>query len=142
MVLAKQSNWKKVLKADPTDWLLEPDDPWVRYLDIVEADASELASAKKVAHTSSPIAEVLSKIDNDGFWVKAGAGYFPMYTGTVWSVILLVQLGATIDMDKRIATACDYILDHSLTKYGQFTASGTPAGTLDCLQGNLCYSRD
>ena len=55
-------------------------------------------------------------------------------------MILLAQLGATIDMDKRIATACAYILDHSLTQYGQFTASGSPAGTLDCLQGNLCYS--
>jgi hypothetical protein len=125
------------------DWLLEPDDIGVRYLalrDFVRADAGELAAAKEAAHTSGPIAEVLSKMDKEGFWVKPGAGYSPMYTGTVWAVTLLAQLGATIDMDKRIAIACAYILDHSLTKYGQFTASGTPSGTLDCLQGNLCYS--
>jgi len=27
----KQHDWKKLLKADPTNWLLEPDDPGVRY---------------------------------------------------------------------------------------------------------------
>jgi hypothetical protein len=125
------------------NWLLEPADIGVRYLalrDLVKADARELATAKKQAHTIGPINAVLSKIDNEGFWVKPGAGYNPKYTGTVWSVILLAQLGASIDMDERIATACAYILDHNLTKLGQFSATGTPSGTLDCLQGNLCYS--
>jgi len=125
------------------DWLLEPGDIGVRYLalrDLIKADTAELATAKKEAHSGGPIAEVLSDMDKEGFWGKPGAGYFPMYTGTVWAVILLAQLGATIDMDKRIATACAYILDHSLTKYGQFTGNGSPSGTLDCLQGNLCYS--
>ncbi len=30
--MEKQPDWKKVLKADPTDWLLEPDDPGIRML--------------------------------------------------------------------------------------------------------------
>jgi hypothetical protein len=141
--MKKQEDWKNILKADPTDWLLEPDDPGVRYLalrDLVKADTAELATAKKGAHTSGPIAAVLSKMDKGGFWVKPGAGYSPMYTGTVWAVILLAQLGATIDMDERIVTACAYILDHSLTKYGHFTTKGSPSSTLVCLQGNLCWS--
>ena len=41
-------------------------------------------------------------------------------------------------MDKRIARACSYILDHSLTKNGQFSVYDIPSGTIDCLQGNLC----
>jgi hypothetical protein len=125
------------------DWLLEPDDIGVRYLalrDLVKADGRELAVARKAAHKEGPIAEVLSKMDAEGFWVKPGAGYFPLYTSTVWAVILLAQLGASIDMDKRIATACAYILDHSLTKYGHFSYKGLPSGALICLQGNLCYS--
>src|SRR3972149_4617643 len=129
--------------ARAIEWLLEPGDIGVRYLalrDLVKADAGELATAKKKAHTSGPIAEVLFKMDKEGFWVKPGAGYSPSYTSTIWSVILLAQLGASIDMDKRIATACAYILEHSLTKHGQFTANGLPSGTLDCLQGNLCCS--
>jgi hypothetical protein len=79
-------------------------------------------------------------MNKEGYWVQPGAGYNPKYFGTVWSMTLLGQLGASIDTDKRIATACAYVLDHSLTKYGQFSASGTPSATLDCLQGNLCFS--
>jgi hypothetical protein len=125
------------------NWLLEPADIGVRYLalrDLIKADARELLMAKNKAHKEGPIATVLAKMNKQGYWVKPGAGYNPKYNGTVWSVILLAQLGASIDMDERIATACAYILDHSLTKHGQFSATGTPSGTLDCLQGNLCYS--
>ncbi len=128
---------------NPLDWLLEPDDIGVRYLamrDLVRADPGELSAVKKLAHTEGPIALVLAKMNKEGFWVQPGAGYNPKYTGTVWSVILLAQLGASIDMDERIATACLYILDHNLTKHGQFTLNGLPSGTLDCLQGSLCYS--
>jgi hypothetical protein len=137
------NNWKKQLKADPTDWLLEEDNPGVRYLalrDIVDAGEKEVKEARQKAHSDSPISEILSNMDEEGFWVKPEAGYFPMYKGTVWAIISLAQLGAAIDMDNRIEKACNYVLDNSLTKYGQFTTTGTPAGTLDCLQGNLCYS--
>ena len=133
--------------AKPTrsaiDWLLEPEDIGVRYLalrDLAKAGGKELADAKKAAHARGPIASVLSNMNKEGFWVTPGAGYNPKYTGTVWSVILLGQLGASIEMDSRIATAISYVLDHSLTKHGQFTATGSPSGTLDCLQGNLCCS--
>ncbi len=125
------------------NWLLEPTDIGVRYLalrDLIKADAKELNSAKKAAHQEGPIATVLAKMNKEGYWVQPGAGYNPKYFGTVWSMTLLRQLGASIDADKRIATACAYVLDHSLTKHGQFSASGTPSATLDCLQGNLCFS--
>jgi hypothetical protein len=56
----------------------------------------------------------------------------------VWSIILLAQLGAAVEMDKRIATACSYLLEQALTRGGQFTVNGLPSGTADCLQGNLC----
>jgi hypothetical protein len=125
------------------DWLLEPEEPGVRYLalrDLVKADAGELADAKKAAHTRGPIASVLSNMNKEGYWVRPGPGYNPKYTGTVWSVILLAQLGASVEMDNRMATAISYILEHNLTKHGHFTVTGSPSGTLDCLQGNLCGS--
>ncbi|MBN2239490.1 MAG: nitrogen fixation protein NifH [Dehalococcoidales bacterium] len=134
---------KEVSTGKVLDWLLEPDDIGVRYLalrDLVKEDGRELENAKKQAHAEGPIAEVLSNMDEEGFWAKPGAGYFPMYTATAWAVILLAQLGADINFDNRIAKACDYTLENSLTRYGQFTMTGTPAGTLDCLQGNLCWA--
>jgi hypothetical protein len=125
------------------DWLLESQDPGVRYLamrDLVKADAKELAEAKKTAHAKGPIAEVLVKMNKEGYWVEPGAGYYPKYTSSVWSLCLLAQLGASLDMDERIHTACAYMLGHGLTEYGHFTVNGLPSGTADCLQGNLCYA--
>jgi len=129
--------------TDTISWLLEPADIGVRYLairDLASKDAAELAAARKKAHQQGPITTVLDKMDKAGFWVEPGAGYYPKYSGTVWSVILLAQLGASMEMDNRITTACNYILENNLTKDGHFTINGLPSGTADCLQGNLCYS--
>ncbi|MFN2303409.1 MAG: nitrogen fixation protein NifH, partial [Anaerolineales bacterium] len=62
----------------------------------------------------------------------------PKYRSSVWSIIMLAQLGASVNQDARLGRACQYLLDHALTKYGQFSTSGTPGSTADCLQGNLC----
>ncbi len=126
---------------NPLEWLLEPEDTGVRYLamrDLIEVKAKELAVAKKKAHIEGPIAEVLAKMNKAGYWEQPGAGYYHKYTGTVWSVILLSQLGASVKMDDRIAKACSYILGNNLTEAGHFTVNGMPSGTADCLQGNLC----
>jgi hypothetical protein len=79
-------------------------------------------------------------MDPAGYWVEPGPGYNPKYRSTVWAVLLLAQLGASAAADARVGQACAYLLDHALTANGQFTASGTPSGTVDCLQGNLCWA--
>jgi len=130
-----------MIKENQLQWLLEPGDIGVKYLalrDLLEADEKELAAARKKAHAEGPIAQVLGKMNKEGYWQKPGPGYNPKYTGTVWSIILLAQLGASIKMDGRIATACSYLLEHAMTKDGHFTISGAPSGTVDCMQGNLC----
>jgi hypothetical protein len=140
-------SWQTQLRGDSVSWLLEPDSPGVRYLalrDLVElsTEDKELMSARRLAHKEGPIAEVLSHMEDAGYWIKAGSGYNPKYLSTVWSIILLAQLGASVYEDRRIERACKYLVDHALTEGGQFTAiaSGAPSGTIDCLQGNLCWS--
>ena len=138
-------SWQAELNGDPLPWLLEPDSPGARYLalrDLLDLpnDDPELASARKAAHTGGPIAAILAEMDEPGCWSKPGPGYNPKYRSTVWSMILLAQLGASIAEDERIARACGYVLDHTLTSGGQFTHSGAPSGTIDCLQGNLCWA--
>jgi len=130
-----------MIKENQMQWLLEPGDIGVKYLalrDLLEPDEKELTAAGKKAHAEGPIAKVLEKINKEGYWQKPGPGYNPKYTGTVWSIILLAQLGASIAIDKRLAIAGSYVLEHSLTRDGQFTISGAPSGTIDCMQGNLC----
>jgi hypothetical protein len=136
-------NWKDQLNGDPLAWLLEADSPGVRYLalrDVLDtpADSPELVEARKAAHTQGPIAAVLAKMDAAGYWSKPGPGYLPKYRSTVWAIILLAQLGAVAGEDERIGRACGYLLEHALTAGGQFTISGAPSGTVDCLHGNLC----
>jgi hypothetical protein len=138
-------SWQDQLKGDSLSWLLETESPEVRYLalrDLLERgeNDSELRTALKAAHTKGPIATILAEMDETGYWVEPGPGYNPKYRSTVWSVILLAQLGARLEEDKRIACACAYLLDHALTSGGHFTASGAPSGTADCLQGNLCWA--
>jgi hypothetical protein len=125
------------------EWLLEEHDPGVRYLALrdilgLKADDRELARACQAAHEEGPIAQVLNAMHPDGYWVIPGPGYFKKYRSTVWAVILLAQLGARPEYDKRITQACDYLLEKNLCANGQFSVNGTPSGTVDCLQGNLC----
>ncbi len=132
-------------KNEALAWLLEPDTPEVRYLALRDlqdrpAEDRELTAARRAAHAQGPIAGILDQMDGEGFWVEPGPGYNPKYRSTVWALILLAQLGASISADGRIARACDYFLEHALTSGGQVTGSGAPSGTADCLQGNLCWA--
>lgn len=135
--------WTDLLNGDSLSWLVDPDQPGVRYLamrDLLDLpqDGPELVKASEKAHQEGPIQSILNEMEKEGYWVKPGPGYLPKYRSTVWSVILLAQLGASANYDQRINTACGYLLDHALTEFGQFSASGTPGSTVDCLQGNLC----
>ena len=139
-------SWKNQLRGDSLQWLLESEHPGVRYLamrDLLDlpADDPKLKLTRRSAHKDGPIAAVLSKMEDEGYWVKPGAGYAQKYRSTVWAIILLAQLGASAGEDKRIAKACSYMLDH-MAEGGQFTTttSGAPSGTVDCLQGNLCWA--
>jgi hypothetical protein len=124
-------------------WLLESNDPSVRYLavrDLTVSDRQTLIALREKAHAGGPIAAILSHMEKEGYWSRPGAGYDPKYFSTVWSLISLAQTGASIEADKRVATAVSYLLEHALTPNGQFSMSGPPSGTIDCLQGNLCAS--
>ncbi len=138
-------SWQDRLKESSLSWLLETDSPGVRYLalrDLMDLpeDHHDLILARKNAHAEGPIRTILSKMEPEGYWSEPGPGYNPKYRSTVWSIILLAQLGASIKEDERIARACAYLLDHALTSGGQFTTSGAPSGTIDCLHGNLCWA--
>jgi hypothetical protein len=136
-------SWQDPLNGDSLTWLLEPENMNVRYLalrDLLDrpADDPELQVAYTAAYQDGPIADVLEAIQPDGYWVKPGPGYNPKYRSTVWALSLLGQLGARAEDDERIARACMYFLEHNYSAGGFFSVSGTPGGTVDCLQGNMC----
>ena len=129
------------------DWLLEPADPGVRYFTLRDllgapADNAEVRAARRATVRLPPVRPILEAMEDEGYWVKPGTGYSPKYTATAWQVIFLGQLGADGD-DARVHRGVDYVLDHSRTTMGGFTAMGgfstapKPAGMAHCLQGNL-----
>lgn len=136
-------SWLDQLHGDAAGWLLEPDIPAVRYLtlrDLLDRPPTDpdLIAARAAAHRQGAIPLLLSKMADDGYWAEPGPGYNPKYFASVWSIITLAQMGASAQDDERISRACAYLLDQALTAGGQFSASGAPSGTADCLQGNLC----
>lgn len=140
-------SWKNQLRNDSLPWLLESENPGVRYLALrdlldLSPDDKKLKTARKLAHKEGPIAHVLSKMDEEGFWQKPGTGYGPKYKSTVWALILLAQLGASGKEDKRIKLACKYYLDHAWSPGGQISAmtNNSPSATIDCLQGNMLWA--
>ncbi|MFZ5857740.1 MAG: nitrogen fixation protein NifH [Chloroflexota bacterium] len=140
-------SWKNQLRSDSLPWLLESENPAIRYLamrDLLDLPAGDkkLTAARRLAHKEGPIAHVLSKMNEEGWWGRPGTGYGPKYKSTVWALILLAQLGAAVKEDKRIKLACKYYLDEALNPGGQISAmtNKAPSGTIDCLQGNILWS--
>jgi hypothetical protein len=138
-------SWENILSEETLAWLLEPDPVGVRFLtmrDLLDcpADDGDRLAAEEDAYLRGPIFNILAEMAPEGYWEQPGAGYYPKYRGSVWSLLTLAQLGASVHKDARIARACNYIMDHSFTSGGQFTISGAPSTTVDCLQGNLCWA--
>ncbi len=133
----------KKITPSVIDWLLEEDDnnPSIRYLTLVnligeEPESRKVAQARAKLMACGPVPEILSKQHANGYWVEPGAGYRPKYISTVWSLIMLAQLGAD-GIDPYLRKASDYILDHTRGKGGCFSIYATQTGAVHCLQGNL-----
>lgn len=140
--------WRTALNGDPLPWLLDQETPAVRHLALrwlldEPEDAPRVRRARARAMRSGPIAAILDRQHPEGWWVKPGPGYSPKYTGTVWSLIFLDQMGAD-PRDRRIRAACDYVLSHTATVGGGFGISSRtgdppppPSSVYHCLNGNL-----
>ena len=115
------------LHSNSLQWLLESDLPNVRYLALrdlcdLSPNDKKLRAACRAAHKEGPISIVLDHMEQDGHWVRPGPGYNPKYRSTVWSLILLAQLGASVQEDQRVGQGCKYLVDH-MAEGGQFTTT-------------------
>jgi hypothetical protein len=145
-------DWKSVLKADPTGWLLEKDNPSVRYftlsqiLDKPESNF-EVQEAKKEIMTVGVVPQILAKQNSGGYWEEPDRFYTAKYKGTVWQLVILAELAAD-ERDERVKKACEFILETSQErKSGGFSAwlsvtvgGGRYSGVLPCLTGNMVWS--
>ncbi|HTX43315.1 MAG TPA: nitrogen fixation protein NifH [Methanocella sp.] len=145
-------DWKSVLNGDPTGWLLEEDNPSVRYfslrdiLERPEGDA-DVRAAKRAIMESGVIPAILKEQGKDGSWGDARNFYTAKYRGTVWQLIVLAELGADGN-DERIRRACEALLDYSQDlesggfsiAHGAKTGGGRHSDVVPCLTGNMAWS--
>jgi hypothetical protein len=129
-----------VTEAGPLPWLLEPENPSVRYLALTglldrPADDPEVQAARSAIPQWGPARAILDAQWPEGYWMAPGIGYSPKYRATVWQVIFLAALGAP--RTEAIDRACLYVLDHSRLPDGRFSAYKTAKGAVVCLGGNL-----
>ncbi len=144
--------WKSWLQADPTEWLLEKNNPSVRYFtlrNLLEKPDknSEVKEAKQEIMKTGSVPVILSKQKNKGYWEEPERFYSAKYKGTVWQLMILAELGADGN-DDRIRSACEYILSYSrdVESGGYAYSSNTKKGggrhseVIPCLTGNMIWS--
>ena len=146
------TGWKSFLKADPTDWLLEDDNPSVKYLALRDilgkpATSSEVKRARREIMTGGIVPKILSRQSPGGYWEKEEDFYIrTKYKGTVWQLIILAELLADGE-DPRIKKACEFILNWSQDREsggfsyrGSRDRGGQHSGVFPCLTGNMTWS--
>jgi hypothetical protein len=110
---SNMADWKNVLKADPTDWLLEPENPSVRYwtlrdlLDRPEGDP-EVQAARAAIPRSRVVERIFACQDPGGFWGDPASPYQPKYKSSYWTLMVLGHLGLSRE-DERVQRAVEHI---------------------------------
>ena len=143
---------KSLLKSDPTEWLLETDNPSVRYLTLTKIleespSSEEVVKARLDIMKSGMVPEILRFQNTDGFWGEQKKFYSSKYTGTVWQLMILAELGADGN-HPQIARACESILqqsqEHETGGFSTYesakTSGGLPGYVIPCLTGNMVWS--
>jgi hypothetical protein len=144
------SDWRSVLKEDPTGWLLERGNPSVRHFTLTEVldkpvGGREAKEAKNEIMRVGVVPRILAKQNDEGWWEAPGRFYTAKYKGTVWQLIILAELGAEAS-DVRVKRACEFILANSQDREsGGFSVYGTArgrghGGVIPCLTGNEVWS--
>lgn len=146
------SNWKSLLNADPTDWLLAEDNPTVRYLTLVDilerpTNDPDVVKAKRDIMVKGVVPQILAKQEEKGYWGNPERLYVSKYTGTVWQLIILAEHLADGE-NTRIKKVCEFLLDRSQDlESGGFsmhhsikTGGGRHGEVIPCLTGNMVWS--
>jgi hypothetical protein len=141
-----------MLKAVPTDWLLEKDNPSVRYftlINILEKSENDpdVRDAKHEIMKTGAVPKILMRQEDEGNWENPSRFYTAKYKGTIWQLIILAELGAD-EKNNGIKKACELILENSQDpESGGFSmwvsakkGGGRHSGVIPCLTGNMVYS--
>ena len=145
-------NWKSILNANPIPWLLEDNNPSVKYFTLIDVlkraeNDPEVRKTKEEIAKKGVVPKILTKQKEGGYWQDSQNFYTAKYKGTVWQIIILAELGVD-GKDNHIRKACEFILKNSQDRESNGfsmwvsvkTGGGRATGVIPCLTGNLVYS--
>jgi len=106
-----------VSRARVLDWLLEENQPSIRYLALTQllgkgATDSEVREAKARIPSAGWAAEILARRDPGGWWVRETNLYHPKYLSTNWNLLALSDLGATRETPE-VGASCELWMERS-----------------------------
>lgn len=121
------------------DWLLEEDQPAMRYLTLTELlgrpeEDPEVRDARETMPGRGWAADILARQDPAGWWVSKDAFYRPKYLSSNWMLLILADLGMT-RKDPRIRRAADEWIKRFAKPDGGFGMDGSKSSHL-CVVGN------
>lgn len=143
--------YKECISDDTINWLLEDDNPSVKYYTLIDLlgkslDNPDVITAKNQIMEKGVVPKILSKQEKGGYWGIEDDFYVrAKYKGTVWNLIILAEFGAN-ESDERIKKTCEFIFKKSQDiKTGGFSCEttvnngGAPSKVIPCLTGNMVY---
>jgi hypothetical protein len=124
------------------DWLLEEDQPSVRYLALTQLldkrdSDSDVRSAKANIPAKGWVAEILSRRDPGGWWFRDRHPLYPQFRSTAWHMLALADLGATRAIPV-VEISCEYWLRKTPLNGSGGAVKGRPAPVQHaCYAGNM-----
>jgi hypothetical protein len=130
--------WRERLNGDPLPWLLELENPSVRYWTLVDIccrppNDSDVQAAQQAIQRQPLVEELFARQRPEGHW---GTDAAKPYTaeGTLGALALLRVLG--VRPDERTAAGCDSFLRHSQHTAGGISMTRTQrSGIFPCTTG-------
>ena len=114
--------WCDRLTGDPLPWLLEPENPPVRYRTLTAIlgqpdDGPEVRAAQSAVAAYPPVAALLAAQKQGGYWIGPDY-YLPKHYGTFWVLSVLADLGLAAG-DLPVRQGCEFMFTHQ-REHGAF----------------------
>ncbi len=122
------------------DWLLEPEQPAVRYRTLTEllgrrASDPEVRAAKARIPAVGWAAELLARRNPGGWWAEEKSLYLPKYLATNWCLLVLSELGLT-RANPKVRASCELWMRRSPLRGGGVGGNSKGSGH-HCFTGNM-----
>jgi hypothetical protein len=126
------------VEAKVLDWLLEADQPAVRYFALVElldgnGSDEDVKQARKNILTRGWVFDILNSQKPGGYWQRRNSLYRPKYLATNWQMLVLSDLGVTSRDSEKVRVASDLFFKDWLGSVDAFEREVAEV----CVAGNL-----